>query len=124
MLRSKYAYVRVTIKGNDLLGIPVEVVVGVAYTPLSQAGERMSARAMYEQVRIAMERELLSRIPDEEDEELAAAAESVILKGWPGLSYFIEVGRGDLDQWVQVFQPDKDDWLAHESDEWGCYGSG
>ena len=39
------------------------------------------------------------------DDTLAATVERQIKLALPGYSYFIEIGRGNLDEYVQIYQP-------------------
>jgi hypothetical protein len=93
------AYVRVT-ETFDHLAEPVEVCVGVELSKV------LTVKAQYvrlrEYIRSAMSPWLLRNWSDE---AIAGAIEAVIKDRYPEhISYFIEVGRGKMDEYVQVFE--------------------
>ena len=95
-IRARYAYVRVTIATGD----GIEVCGGVEL----RAGENLTA--MYAAVRTAMCDALKPLTASVDDAQLAEAFERCVAANWPGRSYFCEVGRGYLDEYVQVWAPD------------------
>ena len=100
-MRSRYAYVRVSVDLAD----GIEVCGAVALLP----GE--SCQLVYNKLRAEMHK-WLSPFADADDAAIATEFERLVLSVWPGRSYFCEVGRGYLDEWVQIFQPDAGDWLS------------
>lgn len=104
LLQARYRYARVTFR---LFGDPenVEVIVGVQI-PTSVP----SISAFYRVVRRCLQGTadllLTSGAPDD---TIASGIEARIREDeelWePGRSYFVEVGRGNRDEYVQVFEP-------------------
>lgn len=98
-MNKRKAYVRVVWTITHLAE-PIEITAGVElehYLPVTQ---------QYRNLRSMMETTLSpSRLSNFGDDLLAATLESSIRAWYPGKSYFIEVGRGKLDEYVQVFEP-------------------
>lgn len=95
----RQAYVRV-VEVISHLEVPIEIIVGVELHAL------LSVSAQYEDVRQTLKRGLSpSILHNYSDASIAEVIEGQIKDRHPGRSYFIEVGRGNLDEYVQVFQP-------------------
>lgn len=93
-MRRRYAYARVTIRMGE-----IELVAGVELQP----GEGL--RVLYQEVRALVERILATAPIAWGDDQIAYLIESHLrLTFGPDRSYFIEVGRGSLDEYVQVYQ--------------------
>lgn len=101
MIEARYAYARVTFSGQSTSGQPVEAIVGVELDPT------LLPSVAYEGVRagIGGRVDIRKLLETGDDVVIAAALEIEIKECWPGASYFIEVGRGLLNEWVQVFEP-------------------
>ena len=97
-MRRRYFYARVT-RASACKDGPVEIIAGVEV----KQGEL--AREVYRETR-----EILDQFRDVElrsfdDQLLANVTEQRIKHRWPdGRSYFLEVGRGPMDEYVQVYQ--------------------
>lgn len=96
---NRKAYVRVTERFTHLAE-PLEVIAGVELRPVH------SLTSQYTKLRGLMKVALApSVLRNYSDEAIAASIELVIQANYPeSSSYFIEVGRGNLDQYVQVFE--------------------
>lgn len=96
---TRYAYVRVVLRRTITAGEVVEIIVGVEHEPASLSSEE------YVAVRAILEERLTEMfVWRANDDDLAEAVESAILFHFPGRSYFLEIGRGALDEWVQVYE--------------------
>lgn len=92
---AQYAYARVVVKGTDSLGQKVEIIAGIEILDDDH-------KELYEKVRKIISLDLDFNLSDI---IIAARVEDLLSSCWPSRSYFLEVGRGDLDEWVQVFEP-------------------
>lgn len=94
------AYVRVTEHITEGLTTPIEIICGVELRPL------VAITVQYNSLRANMMRVLTpSRLRNYADDTIALALEERLGHAYPGRSYFIEVGRGNMDEYVQVFEP-------------------
>lgn len=94
------AYLRVTEHITEGLTTPIEVIVGVELQPL------VALSVQYSNLRENMRRMLTpSRLRNYADDTIAYTLEEMIGHAYNGRSYFIEVGRGNRDEYVQVFEP-------------------
>ena len=103
IIQSKYKFVRVTVKHGD-----VEVIVGVDIGTETKpiADQYWEIRAIVED-RLSVDPLTTAETEwwKDPDDDIAARVETILRAAWPGRSYFIEVGRGTLNEWVQVYQP-------------------
>jgi hypothetical protein len=91
-MKKREAYVRVTLCATENL----EVLVGV------EIGEGEDPSILYAEVRAAV---WPVDIVDKNDMQIGKTVEEMIRFHYPGRSYFLEVGRGAGDEYVQIFQP-------------------
>ena len=98
---TRKAYVRVTYTIDEPLVEPIEVIAGV------ELQQNLVLQYQYNELHKLLRRALSpSTLRNFSDAELNSRVEQEILRRYPeGTSYFIEVGRGKLDQYVQVFNP-------------------
>ena len=96
---NRKAYVRVTERITHLAE-PIEIIAGVELSRMK------SVTSQYNRLRDALKVALSpSVLRNYDDDSIAASVELAIHKYYPFMpSYFIEVGRGNLDQYVQVFE--------------------
>jgi hypothetical protein len=98
-LSKRHAYVRV-VERIDHLAVPIEVIVGVELHKL------LTVKAQYDDVRTMIRRALSpTMLRNYSDDALTEVIERHIQALYPGRSYFIEIGRGNLDEYVQVYVP-------------------
>ena len=93
------AYVRVSHKITHL-SVPIEIVAGVELDtlfPVSKQYAELRNNIVYSVSPTALN--------NYSDAEIATSIEARIIDQYPGKSYFLEVGRGALDEYVQVFEP-------------------
>jgi hypothetical protein len=94
-MKPRHAYARVThAQGN------VEIVAGVAILPRERAAE------VYKRIERTLSLFLPSELTGRADDDLADDTERLLKFEFPDLydrGFFLEVGRGDLDQYVQVY---------------------
>lgn len=82
-------------------GIPVEIIAGVEIEPANTMVEQYTA------VRLVLEARLNELfVWNAPDDDIAYAVEEVLLADFAGRSYFIEVGRGEQHEWVQLYEMD------------------
>jgi len=99
LLNKRKAYVRV-VERIDHLAEPIEIIAGVELDMMR------SVTNQYRELRLLIQHALSpSMLRNYNDGTLACALEDHIRVQHPGRSYFIEIGRGKLDQYVQVFEP-------------------
>jgi len=100
-LSKRQAYVRVTETFEVPNGDPVEVIAGVELHP------NITLRWQYDQLRRAVKVALSpSILRNYSDAGINGRVEDQIRQIFGNqVSYFIEVGRGKLDEYVQVYQP-------------------
>ena len=98
---TRKAYVRVVYTIDEPLVEPIEVIAGVELQP------NLILQYQYNELHKVLRRALSpSTLRNFSDAELTGTVEQAILRRYPeGTSYFIEVGRGKLDQYVQVYHP-------------------
>lgn len=99
---SRHAYVRVTHHLNpEIPYVPIEVIAGVELQPM------YTLRSQYDRLARVLKTAMTPVMAHNySDEAINGAVEEAIKKEYGDkLSYFIEVGRGDMDEYVQVYQP-------------------
>jgi len=98
-LSKRQAYVRV-VERIDHLAVPIEIIAGVELDIMRSVSNQY--REVREAVRAALSPTVLHNYSDG---IMAESVEAQLLRRYPGRSYFIEIGRGNLDEYVQVYQP-------------------
>jgi hypothetical protein len=101
MSNKRKAYVRVTLTPAISDHTTIEIVGGVELSP------DRTLRGQYDLLRSTMEQALApGALFSWSDAAINAAVELAILNTYPrGVSYFVEVGRGVMDEYVQVYHP-------------------
>lgn len=100
-MSKRQAYARVTVSFAVPSGDPIEVIAGIELHPYEPL------RSQYDRLRKATTNALSpSSLRNYSDADINAAVERAIIETFGTRpSYFIEVGRGKLDEYVQVFLP-------------------